>query len=51
MAKKGNGNGNGNGKSMEGIYSFYSPFYDLNFWEGPGSRAPAGLQIPRSLRP
>jgi phosphatidylethanolamine/phosphatidyl-N-methylethanolamine N-methyltransferase len=31
MAKKGNGNGNGNGKSMEGIYSFYSPFYDLIF--------------------
>jgi phosphatidylethanolamine/phosphatidyl-N-methylethanolamine N-methyltransferase len=33
MGKKnnGNGNGNGNGKSMEGIYSFYSPFYDLIF--------------------
>ncbi len=31
MAKKGNGNGNGNGRSMEGIYSFYSPFYDLIF--------------------
>jgi len=33
MAKNGNGNGNGNGKgrSMEGIYSFYSPFYDLIF--------------------
>jgi len=29
MAKK--GNGNGNGRSMEGIYSFYSPFYDLIF--------------------
>jgi phosphatidylethanolamine/phosphatidyl-N-methylethanolamine N-methyltransferase len=35
MGKKGNGdgngNGNGNGRSMEGIYSFYSPFYDLIF--------------------
>jgi phosphatidylethanolamine/phosphatidyl-N-methylethanolamine N-methyltransferase len=31
MARKGNGNGNGNGRSMEGIYSFYSPFYDLIF--------------------
>ena len=29
MGKK--GNGNGNGRSMEGIYSFYSPFYDLIF--------------------
>jgi phosphatidylethanolamine/phosphatidyl-N-methylethanolamine N-methyltransferase len=27
MGKK--NNGNGNGRSMEGIYSFYSPFYDL----------------------
>lgn len=31
MAKNGNGNGHGNGRSMEGIYSFYSPFYDLIF--------------------
>jgi ubiquinone/menaquinone biosynthesis C-methylase UbiE len=31
MGKKNNGNGNGNGRSMEGIYSFYSPFYDLIF--------------------
>jgi phosphatidylethanolamine/phosphatidyl-N-methylethanolamine N-methyltransferase len=31
MNKKNNGNGNGNGRSMEGIYSFYSPFYDLIF--------------------
>jgi phosphatidylethanolamine/phosphatidyl-N-methylethanolamine N-methyltransferase len=29
MGKK--NNGNGNGRSMEGIYSFYSPFYDLIF--------------------